>query len=366
MRILLACGGTGGHFYPGYALAKALRARGHETLFLVRRGDPALARLNEEDLPAAEIDLHGLARRPSLAWITLPFKALWALRITFHVIRSFRPSVVAGMGSYVSLPAAWAARLFGVPCVIHESNAVLGLANRLSIGGADALALGLPLKKKPRVRTTLTGTPVREALWGRGDRGAACQKLGLEKGLRTILVFGGSQGASALNAGVPEAIALLAKKSPGKLQVLHLTGKKDETLVRNTYAKIKGLKSVVKPYLEGMEAAYAASDVVVARSGAGTIAELAAQKLPALLIPYPHAAAAHQEANARVLEETGAAKVLLEPELSPESLASGIESLLETDAAAAYARLALPPATESTAALADVVEEAGKGYLNRR
>lgn len=366
MRILVACGGTGGHFYPGYALAKSLRSRGHEVLFLVRRGDPALARLAEEDLPAAEIDLHGLPRRPSLAWLTLPFKALWALRITFHVIRSYRPAVVAGMGSYVSLPAAWAARLFGVPYVIHEANAVLGLANRLSIGGAEALAIGLPLKKKPRIRTTLTGTPIRESLRGRGDRGAACKKLGLDNDLRTILVFGGSQGASALNAGLPEAVGLLAKKSPGKFQVLHLTGEKDETVVRNAYAKIDGLKAVVKAYLEGMQHAYACADVVVARSGAGTIAELAAQKLPALLIPYPHATAAHQEANARVLEAAGAAKILLEPELSPERLASGIESLLETDAAAAYARLDIPPAGRSAAALSDVVEEVGKGYLNRR
>ena len=367
MRILIACGGTGGHFYPGYALGKALGARGHETLFVLRREDPAALRLTEEDLPFAELDLRGLSRSPSRSWLALPGKLARSLWTARNIVRAWRPAVAVGMGGYLTVPVAAAARLRGVPLVLHESNAVLGLANRLSAGGAACLALGLPGKRPGSgTRTALTGTPIREALWAKADPAASRRALGLDPGLATLLVVGGSQGARALNRLVPEALRLLAERTPpprSGVQVLHLCGKGHAEATRAAYA---GLPAVILEFLEDMPAAYGAADLAICRSGASTLAELAAQKLPALLVPYPAATGAHQEANARILEAAGAARLALEGGLSAAVLAELLGGLFDPAGSTlsamtrAYEGLGLPPPERSAAVLADIVEEAGK------
>lgn len=366
MKVLIACGGTGGHFYPGYALGLELKARGHEVLFVLRRGDPAAPRLEAAGLPFIDLDLAGLPRRPSLKWLTFPLRLAQSVRTARRAARAWRPDAAVGTGGYLTAPVAAAAALSGVPFLLHESNAVLGLANRLCAPAAAALALGLPLEKA-RAGTTLTGTPIREALWRRGSPEEARRRLGLAPGAATLLVFGGSQGAQALNRTVPEGLKLLAGRRRGDLQVLHLSGTRGEAEAREAYAGLSAFRVDVRPYLEAMADAYAAADLAVCRAGASTLAELAAQRLPAVLIPFPHAAGGHQEANARVLERLGAARLLRQAELTPESFAALLEELLPPGGAGAlkamaagYAGLSLPAPAESARALADLVERAAK------
>lgn len=314
-------------------------------------------------LPWTDLDLSGLPRRPSAAWLTLPWrtaKAFWTARA---VVRSWRPDAVVGMGGYLTLPAALAGVARGIPVVLHESNAVLGLANRLCKPLSAHVALGLP----PADGTvgTLTGTPLRPELLERGDAKAARRDLGLDPDLPTVLVVGGSQGARALNLLAPAALAA-ARDAAGPLQALHLSGKSAEAEARAAYAAA-GVPAVVLGYLESMERAYAAADLAVCRAGASTLAELAAQRLPALLVPYPHAAGAHQDANARALEAAGAARRLPEAGLDAPRLGAAVAAVLASpDArrtmAESFSKLGLPPARDAARLLADLVE----GAANRR
>ncbi|MFH2202187.1 MAG: UDP-N-acetylglucosamine--N-acetylmuramyl-(pentapeptide) pyrophosphoryl-undecaprenol N-acetylglucosamine transferase [Elusimicrobiota bacterium] len=365
MRFVIVCGGTGGHFYPGYALGKVLRARGHQTLFVLRTDDPAAGRLEAEDLPSAELELRGMPRGLSARWFTFPWMLLRSLLAARNILRSYAPQAVVGMGGYLTFPIAFAARRSRIPYVLHESNALLGLANRLCAGGAYALALGLPLcGGAGATRSVLTGTPVREELYAGGEPGAARESLGLDPHRRTVLVFGGSQGASAINRFVPSALRECARRQPGGLQVVHLTGLRDEQSVLQDYRRGAGeLKWTVLAYAQDMAPAYAAADLVISRSGASTLSELAAQRKPVVLVPYPHAAAGHQTVNARVLAQAGAAEVLEESALGTDALTALLAGLLdgrETLAAmaASYDRLTIPAAAHSAAALADLVEEA--------
>lgn len=373
MRIAIACGGTGGHFYPGYALARKLRSRGHEVLFLLRRGDPASARLLARDLPFVELDLRGMPRGLSPRWPAFLWKLASSLRVALHLLRAYRPSALVGMGGYLTFPAAMAARLEGIPFILHESNAVLGLANRACLSSASALALGLPLDRPLRgvSASALTGTPVREELLTPSDPAEARKALGLDPVMPTVLVFGGSQGARSINRTFPKGLCLLAARRPGAFQVLHLSGPAEEASVSAAYATAGSpLKAVTRGYLEGMAQAYAAADLVVCRAGASTLAELFAQTKPALLIPYPGATAAHQEANARVLVRAGAAAVLPDASLTAERAAARVEELLfsgRADAlsrmASAYGALRLPEPSRCADMLADIVESAGGRHL---
>jgi len=370
-RFLIACGGTGGHFYPGYALGRVLRLRGHETVFALRHEDPAARRLDDEDLPYIELDLRGFPRKPSPAWISYLWRAAGAVRTARDAVRAFRPAAVVGMGGYLTFPAAAGAKLCGVPYVLHESNAMLGLANRVCAFGSARLALGLPLEGGSR-GGVLTGTPIREAIRRRSDPGAARRALGMAEGRLTLLVFGGSQGARSLNETAPKALRLFEEKHPGRLQVLHLAGRDRDAEVREAYASAQekpgDLLAWVRPFMDDMASAYAAADLVLCRSGASTIAELAAQVKPAILVPFPFATGRHQDANARVLASVGAALRLPESEMSGEGLCSALEDLLLAGSGArlsdmeqAYSRLELPDPAKSAGLLADVVEAASKG-----
>lgn len=361
MRALIASGGTGGHFYPGYALARELAARGHENLFLLRKGDPAGPRLDSFGLPWTELELSGLPRRPSTAWFTLPFKtsrALWRVR---SIVRAWRPDVVVGMGGYLTLPAALAGFARGVPVVLHESNTVLGLANRLARPLSAAVALGLP--SADGTGAVLTGTPLREELLERGDSAAARKALGLDAALPTVLVLGGSQGARALNRMVPAALAA-ARAATGPLQALHLAGKDGEAEARAAYAAAQ-VPAVVLSFLDRMERAYAAADLAVCRAGASTLAELAAQRLPAILVPYPHAAGNHQDTNARLFESSGAAERIPEATLTSALLGETAAAVLGSPEKRramieGYEKLGLPRPQDSTRLFADLVEKAAK------
>lgn len=364
-RLVVAAGGTGGHFFPGVSLAEELRRRGWETLFLLRTGDPALPALEARGFSGAQVDLRGLPRGLSLDLLRFGPRLLRAVSFVGRVVEDFRPDVVAGMGGYLTFPLALAAARRGLPRLVHEANASLGLANRAArLLGARVL-WGLP-PVPGEGPGEVVGTPIRAELCARlPDAAAARRELGLTPELQTLLVFGGSQGARGINREVPAALKR-ASKHKALAQVLHLSGAPEEAAVRAAYEGC-GLPVHVLPFLGRMDLAYAAADLAVCRSGASTLAELSAQRLPALLVPYPSAAGNHQEHNARIFERAKACRLLLEADL-PGALAPALEDLVFSKGAQerreamrqAFARLDLPEAATAAGRLADSVESAAR------
>ena len=343
-RILIAAGGTGGHFYPGFVLAQALKERGWEPLFFLRSDDPAAPTLEKAGIACVEVKLRGMPRSPGLPLLLFFRDLARAVALSRRVVRDFRPDVVVGMGGYLTFPAIAAAALRGIPRALHESNAVPGLANAAAARLGARLYWGLPPVSGSG---EVVGTPIRQALWTRGDAAAARREVGLDPAKATILVFGGSQGAKGLNEKVPGIL-----KARAGLQVIHLAGKTAATEVERRYA---GFPAKVLPFLERMELAYAAADLVICRSGASTIAELAAQRKAAVLVPFPSAAGNHQELNARVVEKTGACRVVLERDLEAKLASAAFELLASPSAGEKYAALGLPAPERCAAALADAV-----------
>jgi UDP-N-acetylglucosamine--N-acetylmuramyl-(pentapeptide) pyrophosphoryl-undecaprenol N-acetylglucosamine transferase len=282
-------------------------------------------------------------------------------------VRECRPivaaaDVVVGMGGYVSAPPVLAGRREGRPVILHEQNAVPGLTNKLLARRARAVALSFEdaAVRMPRgVRTVLTGNPVRSRILEVPEhrerlRKEAVVELGLEEGRITTLVFGGSLGALHVNRAIAASIDLLRDR--GDLQLIVITGPAHLDVVADRARQPMPLRVRVLPFLDRMELAYAAADAVVARAGATTIAEVAVCGLASLLIPYPHATANHQEANARELGRAGAAEVLMDADLRPDDLASRILRLADDGArrlamAARAAAWATPDAAARLAAL---------------
>ncbi|MFI5349742.1 MAG: UDP-N-acetylglucosamine--N-acetylmuramyl-(pentapeptide) pyrophosphoryl-undecaprenol N-acetylglucosamine transferase [Elusimicrobiota bacterium] len=358
-RVAIAAGGTGGHFYPGLVSALALRARGWEPLLIVRAGDPALAVLEKEGLAALPVDLRGLPRRPGPELFTFARKLAGSLGMLSRAMKSFRPDLALGMGGYLTFPLMFAAWRTGVPRAIHESNAVLGLANAAAVKLGAELYWGLP-PDDPASGGSLVGTPVRPALWGRRGAAESRRTLGLDPARPTLLVFGGSQGAQSINAALPRALKLLPE-----VQVLHLAGKGKAEAAVAAY-RASSVSADVREYLEDMASAYGAADLVVCRSGASTLAELAAQRAVAVLVPYPHATANHQDVNARVIERAGAAVRLREDELEgrlggvlTDLLKSAGSETKRAKMADAYAGLGLPPAEKTVEGFVAALERLG-------
>ncbi|HBE89354.1 MAG TPA: hypothetical protein DDW67_09490, partial [Elusimicrobia bacterium] len=299
-RALIAAGGTGGHFYPGLALGRELARRGWQVLFVVKEGDISAAALDAEGLPYAEIPAAALPRSLNpLRHARFIFKFLSGLRQTSRILGDYSPDAVFGAGSYVSFPAVLLSALRGIPRVVHESNAVFGLGNRIAGAVCPAVALGLPAEENPFPgKTVMTGTPVRAFIPPTVPSGEARARLGLELQVPVIAAFGGSQGAAALNAALAAAAGKL-KAAGSAFQVFHVAGKGNGEKTRLAY-EAAGLGAGVKviDYCEGMDLLYAAADIIVSRSGASTIAELTAVKKPAVLVPLPTSAGGHQAGNA--------------------------------------------------------------------
>jgi UDP-N-acetylglucosamine--N-acetylmuramyl-(pentapeptide) pyrophosphoryl-undecaprenol N-acetylglucosamine transferase len=332
MKVAIACGGTGGHLFPGLAVAEALLERRHQVRLLVSEKAVDHAALAAWTGNSALSGPCGVQSVPAVGyggWRQLTrfcIRLAKATRSCAAICNEFQPDAVIGMGGFTSAPAVMAARWFGArraATLIHESNAVPGKANRWVGRFVDHVAVGLPdcarfFAKRP---VTVTGTPIRSALRAGSKRADAHERLGLERGRLTVLVVGGSQGAQALNAAVTAALSLMWEWRD-RIQFMHLTGARDEQSAREAY-RANGFKAVVMSFCNEMELAYSAADVAVARSGAGTLTELSAFGLPAILVPYPNAAGDHQWHNARQFERAGAAMLLEQSALSelPATLA---------------------------------------------
>jgi UDP-N-acetylglucosamine--N-acetylmuramyl-(pentapeptide) pyrophosphoryl-undecaprenol N-acetylglucosamine transferase len=243
-----------------------------------------------------------------------------------RLFSDFKPLAVLGMGGFTSTAPILAARLAGLPAFVHESNAIPGKANRLNSFLAGGLLVGLEdcARVMPETDCVFTGTPIRRALLSAPDQPEARKRFGLDGGLPTLLVMGGSQGAAGINRAMVDAAPLLKKDG---LQVIHITGQSDEKMVRESYAK-EGLRAWVGAFHHAMQDAYAAATLAIARSGAASLTELAHFELPSILIPFPFAAEDHQTFNALVFERAGAAKLVAEREVTPEKLVAEIRSML--------------------------------------
>lgn len=324
MKLLFAGGGTGGHLMPALALAQVTAELGHEvTLVGAQRGIEARI-LPQHPFRFYLLPIEPLYRRQWWRNVFLPLMALRAVRAADRVLRDERPAIVIGTGGYAAGPVVWRARRAGIPTVLQEQNAFPGLTTRWLARGARQVHLGFPeahvrLSPGPHTQVFVFGNPITPP--GRVDPHAARAELGLSARDRTVFVVGGSQGARALNETVARA---LGRGLLGDVNLLWGTGAAHEA----QYAPlaVPG-RVVVRGFFDPIASAYAAADLVVARAGAMTVAELCAWGKPSILVPLPTAAADHQTFNARALANAGAGVMLLESELAPASFAKTVGSL---------------------------------------
>jgi UDP-N-acetylglucosamine--N-acetylmuramyl-(pentapeptide) pyrophosphoryl-undecaprenol N-acetylglucosamine transferase len=368
MRVVIAGGGTAGHVFPAIAIGRALAARhGADVCFVGTDAGVESRLVPEAGLAFTAVRATPLRRELSLRAARAPLDAVRSIGSCMPLVAA--ADAVVGVGGYASAPAALAAWRARVPLVLHEQNAVPGLANRVLARGARSACLSFVESAEllpRRTRTVVTGNPVRRSiLCVPADRAAlrreAVDELALGPGRRTVVILGGSQGAVHLDEAAVGAMRRLVDHAD--LQMIVLTGPANLQPVADAVDRSAPL--LVRPiaFLDRMELAYAAADLVVARAGASSIAEVAACGLPSILVPYPHATGHHQEANARALERAGAASIVPDGALDGDLLAERIVDALEDDGrlarmgerAATWAR---PDAAE---AVADEVARATGG-----
>jgi len=355
MKIALACGGTGGHIFPGLATAHALRARGHAvTLWL--SGKPGEEEATRDwDGPKLTVPSEGLPSRPSPAALRALWRLWRATRRCGELMDRERPDGLLAMGSYASIGPVFAARKRGVPVTLHEANVIPGRAIRLLYRRAAAVAA---VFEETRFHLhgreiAVTGLPLRPDI----ARAAAEPPPPRPPDAPfAVLVVGGSRGAHRLNELAARALPDAAARGQ-RLRALHLAGREDEEAVRERY-RAQGLDADVRAFRHDMAAAYRQADLAICRAGAATCAELLAFGLPALLVPYPFAIRRHQLANARAMEKMGAADLVEEADLESEWLAQYIVGVARAPARLARMRTAAlkHARLDAAEALAKVVE----------
>jgi UDP-N-acetylglucosamine--N-acetylmuramyl-(pentapeptide) pyrophosphoryl-undecaprenol N-acetylglucosamine transferase len=294
-------------------------------LFISEKEVDSLAVSNRPEFRVEKLPTIGLPSPFSPAIVRFTQRFNESLSLCRRLYRTFNPHAVLGMGGFTSTAPILAARMRRIPTFIHESNAIPGKANRLTARMVRAVLLGFKECAQffPRVRTEVTGTPIRAGLQ-RMERGEARRKLGLREDLRTLLVMGGSQGASGINQSIIKSLPTLQGEP---FQVIHLAGTRDERLAVDNYQR-ENIPAFVAAFHHAMEEVYSAADMAVARSGAASLAELAAFSLPSILIPFPYAADDHQTRNAEIFTAADAAIMLREADLSGDVLAQKVRELI--------------------------------------
>jgi UDP-N-acetylglucosamine--N-acetylmuramyl-(pentapeptide) pyrophosphoryl-undecaprenol N-acetylglucosamine transferase len=320
--VMIMAGGTGGHIFPGLAVADVIREREHSVVWLGTHAGLEATLVPGRGYDIEWITISGLRGRGPVAWVATPFNLARALFQALVAFRRRRPSVVLGMGGFVSGPGGLAARLTGRPLVVHEQNAVAGTTNRVLARYAKVVFEAFPGTFPERRDTRLVGNPVRREIEALD---APEVRLGARRdGPVQLLVLGGSQGARVLNTVVPAAIGLVPEHL--RPRILHQTGRSQADAARS-YAQI-GADVELTPFIEDIAAAYSSADLVVARAGALTVAELEAAGLGAILIPYPYAIDDHQMKNAQAFCVRGAGIVIPESACDARTLAATLEPLL--------------------------------------
>ncbi|MBU0501488.1 MAG: undecaprenyldiphospho-muramoylpentapeptide beta-N-acetylglucosaminyltransferase [Gammaproteobacteria bacterium] len=350
-RVMIMAAGTGGHVFPGLAVAQELRKRGHEVFWL---GTPH--GMENRLVPPAGIEMEfirmqGLRQNGLLRWLTAPFQLLRAAWQAATIIRRRRPDLALGMGGFVTGPGGLVARLSGVPLVIHEQNAVPGMANQWLAGIANRVLEAFPGSFAPGKGALALGNPVRVDISGLPGPE---QRLAGREGPPRLLVIGGSLGAQVLNEQVPQALA----KSGLAIEVRHQAGRGKLEQTQAHY-RAAGVEGQLSEFIGDMAEAYAWADLVVCRAGALTVSELAAAGVAAILVPYPFAVDDHQTRNAGYLSDRGAAVLMPQQAMTPEGLGQALTTILSDRgrllAMASAARgLGI---TNADAQVADVCEE---------
>lgn len=361
--VMITAGGTGGHVYPGLAVARALMAQGIPVVWMGTRKGLEARVIPEAGIEMAWLDVNGLRGKGWQTVLMSPVNLVRALVQSVGIMLKHKPAAILGMGGFVAGPGGLVAALMGKPVVIHEQNAVAGLTNTLLSKVCRRVLEGFPGTFASSAKVMATGNPVRldiaslpaplERLADRDDQPVQ------------ILVVGGSLGAQALNKAVPQALALLDTAS--RPVVRHQAGVRNIEEARSHYANA-GVDGEVTPFIEDMAEAYAWADLVICRSGALTIAELAAVGVAAILIPFPHAVDDHQTANARYLADNGAALLVQQSDLTAEKLAGILKDLCSDrtklrQMGVASRQLAKPYATTQVAAI--VAAYAGYDFDNK-
>ncbi len=319
--ILIMAGGTGGHVYPALALARLLRRRSQPVVWLGTRKGLEARVIPAEQIPIEWLSVGGLRGKGWLTLLAAPFRLSLALWQALRVMRRHRPLAVVGLGGFVTGPGGIAAWLMRRPLIIHEQNAVAGFTNRCLAHLADEVLEAFPDSFSRAVRATTIGNPVREDI---ASAATPQVRFSGRYGAINVLVFGGSQGAVRLNTVVPLALAQLGGSLA--LEVRHQAGARWHEAAAQNYAK-SGVRAEVTAFIEDMAEAYGWADLVICRSGALTVCELAAVGVASILVPFPAAVDDHQTVNAAYLVDRGAALLIADRDLTPQRLCETLRKL---------------------------------------
>jgi len=322
--VVITGGGTGGHIFPGIAIAQEMvsRSAGIRVVFIGTKRKVDTQAMKNYGLETTTVRCQPLKGKGLWAKLKSICVLPLSLMESLNVLRKIGPDIVIGVGGYVTGPVVVAAKLLGVPCCIHEQNSMPGLANRKLGAIVDKVFLSLPGSERffPEKKCLLSGNPLRGEI-------LQLAKEGRKEKAPTLVVLGGSQGARRINQMVPAALALIKDKLPQGFNVIHQTGSTDAVSVQLEYTRT-GIPAQVAAFFNSMAEVYGKASLVVSRAGATTIAELTALHLPVILIPFPYAADDHQRKNAQILVDKGAARMVLEKDLSSEFLGTHLLALL--------------------------------------
>ena len=346
--LMIMAGGTGGHVMPGLAVAQAMRDRAWNVVWLGSPNGMEASLVPRHGIPMVWVRFGGVRGKGVLTSLMLPVNLVRACVQSLRALREVKPSVVLGLGGYISFPGGMMAALLRRPLVLHEQNSIAGLANKVLAGVADRVLVAFP---DALPGAEWCGNPVRQEIAGLAP---PAQRFAGREGPLRLLVIGGSLGAQALNTTVPRALAMLPKEI--RPQVTHQSGKAHVQMLQDNY-RDAGVEATLVDFIDDMADSYAQADLVICRAGATTVSELAAAGVAGLMVPFPHAVDDHQTSNARFLSERGAGILVPQAELTPDRLAGLLRALSRErvlEIATLAHTLAKPAAT---ARVADVCEE---------
>ena len=356
---LIAAGGTGGHFYPGLALGKALLEKGRDVIFVIKKGSPNIKYLDKNELSYQEIDFVSMPRGLNIIkWFSFVLKFLKTLKQMRSLIKLTEPSYCIGMGGYISFPLVFVAYFMGYKTAIHDSNSRLGLANKICAKFADVVFLGLPIKNGPK-NAVLVGTPIREEFHVRLSKAEQIYwEMKTDFGIN-LLIFGGSQGARKLNFAAAEAAKKLVAATKGRLHIFHITGTRDFKEIESVYGGAQNVE--ILPYAEDIYSLMKAAHIIIARSGASSLAEICALQKPSILVPFPYAADNHQYFNAKLFEDAGLSLLIQESNNLEQDIFDSVKKLLSEpqhlkNMRASYNNLSLPDPLQAAEKIVQHIE----------
>ena len=348
-NFLIMAGGTGGHIFPALAVAESLRRRGHKVVWLGSEGAMETQIVPKHHIPLETLAIKGVRGNGLKRKLELPFTLMKTVAAAKEVIRRHQINCVIGFGGFVTFPGGVAAKLMNVPLVIHEQNAVAGLANKTLSRWARRVLYAFP--KAFDAPDGLVGNPVRADI---AALPVPTERFAPRTGRLKVLVVGGSLGAKALNETVPKALALL--DATHRPWVAHQSGEKQIDALRQAY-DAAGVDAALLPFIEDTAQAFAEADVIVCRAGASTVTEIAAVGAPAVFVPFPFAVDDHQTTNARFLVEAGGGWLVPQPQLTPEWLADFLKNVTRAELLDRAQKAKKMEKLQATGAIVAVCEE---------